>query len=127
MLETIARRLVGDFIALIRRTGVDILFPVFPYRIAMHAAFEPMSVYAGLRLCPRSFGEYGEKVRDLPVMHIVCFIVSQDCHATIGWTMNYVKSVTTARVSSRHGDGSTIVEYVVRSPTDLLSLDSHLV
>lgn len=38
---------------------------------------------------------------------------TKDYPATIGWTMNSVRSVMTARVCSRHGDASTIVEYVV--------------
>ena len=40
-------------------------------------------------------------------------MTQQDCPATIGWTMNYARSATTARAYSRLGDESIIVGYAV--------------
>ena len=39
--------------------------------------------------------------------------VTKDYPVTTGWTTNSVRSATTVRVCSRHGDANTIVEYVV--------------
>ena len=48
------------------------------------------------------------------VSHVKCaHTITKDYLVTIGWTMNSVRSVMTARVYSRRGDASTIVEYVV--------------
>ena len=48
------------------------------------------------------------------VSHVSCaHAITKVYPATIGWTTSSARSVMTARVSSRHGGASTIVEYVV--------------